>query len=291
MIELRRDEMTTKLKNKEQTSNPMVAIAADPTKTTFSFRDVIEEGSPIDTWAESVCREKRVVSKEDVIAHLEDLEFRRKSIDEGILRRAHHALYLLLADCLALATLAADSDPDSVRNGAVDDFLKSRSIGIDSAEPLFARVVAAVFGKVHPTRVSSYRAVLLAASAEEITPAELPAWIEKQGGIQAIRVSKGRSSSQEQYEMMKLTRSYLLERGNVATLRCDELSKQTSIESNNREVVLVATKKPDGTFLVHAVVEEAAAVDKAMAAYRDKNLDAIKEFKIELKYRPGLRAA
>jgi len=51
MIELRRDEMTTKLKNKEQTSNPMVAIAADPTKTTFSFRDVIEEGSPIDTWA------------------------------------------------------------------------------------------------------------------------------------------------------------------------------------------------------------------------------------------------
>jgi hypothetical protein len=43
--------------------------------------------------------------------------------------------------------------------------------------------------------------------------------------------------------------------------------------------------------LVHAVVEEAAAVDKAMAAYRDKNLDAIKEFKIELKYRPGLRVA
>jgi hypothetical protein len=139
--------------------------------------------------------------------------------------------------------------------------------------------------------VSSYRTVLLAASAEEIAPAELPAWIEEQGGIQAIRVSKGRSSFLEQYEMMKLTRSYLLERGNVATLRCDELSKQTSIERNNREVVLVATKKPDGTFVVHAVIEAEAAVDKAMAAYRDKNLEAIKEFKYELKYRPGLRAA
>ncbi len=283
--------MKTKLKNEEQTSNPMVAIAVDPTKTTVSFRDVIEEGTPIDTWAESVCREKRVVSKEDVIAHLEDLEFRRKSIDEGILRRAHHALYLLLADCLALATLAADSDPDSVRARAVDDFLQARYISVDPSDPLFARVVSAVFGKVHPSRVSSYRTVLLVASSQGITPARLPAWIEGKGGIQAIRVAKGGSSYQVQTEIANLTLSFLLDRGSVATLQCDELSKQTSIESNNREVVLVATKKPDGTFMVHAVVEAPAAVKKAMDMYRDKNLEAIKEFKYELKYRPTARAA
>lgn len=283
--------MKTNVINAENAAGETVSIVADPTKTTFSFRDVIEEGTPIDTWAESVCREKRVISKEDVIAHLEDLEFRRKSIDGGILRRAHHALYLLLADCLALATLAADSDPDSVRARAVDDFLKSRSISIDSSEPLFSRVVSAVFGKVHPSRVSSYRTVLLAASSQRITPTRLPAWIEEKGGIQAIRVAKGGSSYQSQTEIANLTLSFLLDRGSVATLQCDELSKQTSIESNNREVVLVATKKPDGTFMVHAVVESQAAVKKAMDMYRDENLDAIKEFKYELKYRPTTRAA
>lgn len=285
--------MKTKFKNKEQTSSPIVAITADPTKTTFSFRDVIEEGSPIDTWAESVCREKRVISKEDVIGHLEDLEFRRKSIDGGILRRAHHALYLLLADCLALATLAVDSDPDSVRARAVDDFLKARYISVDPSDPLFSRVVSAVFGKVHPSRVSSYRTVLLVASSQGITPARLPAWIEEKGGIQAIRVAKGGRSFnyQAQTEIADLTLSFLLDRGSVATLQCDELSKQTSIESNNKEVVLVATKKPDGTFMVHAVVEAPAAVKKAMDMYRDKNLEEIKEFKYELKYRPSARAA
>lgn len=283
--------MKTNVIDAENAAGETVSIVADPTKATFSFRDVIEEGTPIDTWAESVCREKRVISKEDVIAHLEDLEFRRKSIDGGILRRAHHALYLLLADCLALATLAADSDPDSVRARAVDDFLKSRSISIDSSEPLFSRVVSAVFGKVHPSRVSSYRTVLLAASSQRITPTRLPAWIEEKGGIQAIRVAKGGSSYQSQTEIANLTLSFLLDRGSVATLQCDELSKQTSIESNNREVVLVATKKPDGTFMVHAVVESQAAVKKAMDMYRDENLDAIKEFKYELKYRPTTRAA
>jgi len=285
--------MKTRLETEVVSSDAVATITVDPEKTTFSFRDVIEDGTPIDTWAEAVSREKRVISKEDVIAHLEDLEFRCKLIDEGILRRAHHALYLLLADCLALATLAADSDPDSVRNGAVDDFLTSRFIGMDPAEPLFARVVAAVFGKVHPTRRSSYRTVLLAASAEEITPAKLPAWIEKKGGIQAIRVAKGGRSFnyEEKTEIAKLTRSYMLEHGNVTALQNDELSKQTSIESNDREVVLVATKKSDGTFMVHAVIESRAAVDKAMDMYRDKNLEEIKEFKYELKYRPGLRAA
>ena len=113
--------MKTKLEAKPVSSDATTSIAVNPVKSAFSFRDVIENGTPIDTWAEAVSREERVLSKKDVIAHLEDLEARRKSIEDGVLRRAHHAIYLLLADCLALATLASESDPKSVRDGAVDE--------------------------------------------------------------------------------------------------------------------------------------------------------------------------
>ena len=283
--------MKTKLEAKPVSSDATTSIAVSPAKTAFSFRDVIEDGTPIDTWAEAVSREERVISKKDVIAHLEDLEARRKSIEDGVLRRAHHAIYLLLGDCLALATLASQSDPKSVRDGAVDEFLKSRNLSAKSSEPLFSRVVTAVFGAMHPTRVSSYRTVLRVASAEGISPAQLPEWIEDQGGIQEIRVTASKGGSGRQSEMANLTLEYLLDQGSLCAVQSDELSKQTSIESNNKEVVLVATKKPNGTFMVHTVIEEAPAVKKALELYQRKYQEQIKEFKYELKYRPSTRAS
>jgi hypothetical protein len=187
--------------------------------------------------------------------------------------------------------LASESDPKSVRDGAVDEFLKSRNLSAKSSEPLFSRVVTAVFGAMHPTRVSSYRTVLRVASAEGISPAQLPEWIEDQGGIQEIRVTASQGGSGRQSEMANLTLEYLLDQGSLCAVQSDELSKQTSIESNNKEVVLVATKKPNGTFMVHTVIEEAPAVKKALELYQRKYQEQIKEFKYELKYRPSTRAS
>ena len=283
--------MKTKLEAKTVSSDATTSIAVNPAKTTFSFRDVIEDGTPIDTWADFVTREKQVISKKDVITHLEDLEARRMSIEGDVLRRAHHAIYLLLADCLALATPAAESDPNSVRERAVDDFLARRKLSVKSSEPLFSRVVTAVFGAMHPTRVSSYRTVLRVASANGISPAQLPEWIENQGGIQEIRVAASQGGPERQSEMASLALGYLLDKGNLYALQSDGLSKQLTIESNGKEVVLVATKQRDGTLMVHAAIEDPNCVKKAIEAFQRKNQDAIKEFKYELKYRPGLRAA
>jgi hypothetical protein len=282
--------MTTKTKiTLPSATKPSIAV--DPTKATVTTIEVYDSGTPIDTWAEDVVREKRTLSQGDVKAHLTDLEARRVAIEEGVMQRANHALYYLLSECLALTTLAAENDPLNLRVREIDAFLVARKIKVGSNEPLFSKVISAVFGDVHRSRISSYRTVLKAASTAGISAAALPGWIESQGGIQEIRLAASGNGREQVSEMASLTLDYLLDQGSVVDLQSDELSKQTSIESNGKEVVLVATKKHNGTFMVHAVVEDPAAVNKALEVYRRRNQRAIEEFKYELKYRPTKSAA
>ena len=278
--------MTTDIK-----SNEISTIAINHRTATVSTVDVFDDGTPIETWAETLASENRALVKGEVTAHLQELETRRIAIDEGVMRRANTALYNLLADCLAVATLAALLDPDNVRAREIDAFLEARKLKPGKDEPLFSKVITAVFGKLHPSRIGSYRTTLKAACAAGVTAAQLPSWIESQGGIQEIRLASTGNGREQASEMSSLALDYLLDRGSVFAVQSDELSKQTSIESNGKEVVLVATKKHNGTFMVHAVVEDPAAVKKAVEAYQRKHQGAIKEFKYERKYRPAKSAA
>ena len=101
----------------------------------------------------------------------------------------------------------------------------------------------------------------------------------------------GGTGGTDSSEMASLTLEYLLDKGSVFALQSDALSKQLTIESNGKEVVLVATKQRDGTLMVHTAIEDAGCVKKALDVFQRKNQEAIKEFKYELKYRPGMRAA
>ena len=282
--------MTTKTKTKAD-ANAIPSINVDPNKTTIMTNEVIDEGTPIETWAEQVQREQRVLSRDDVLKHLSSLEARRQEVEGGIFRRAHHAVHLLLADCLALAELGDELDPNKVRDSALDAFLDVRELSKKNGEPIFSKAITAVFGEVHRSRVSTYRTVLKAASAAGISAAALPGWIEQQGGVQEIRLASGGTGGTDSSEMTSLTLEYLLDKGSVFALQSDALSKQLTIESNGKEVVLVATKQRDGTLMVHAAIEDAGCVKKALDVFQRKNQEAIKEFKYELKYRPGIRAA
>ena len=282
--------MTTKTKITLK-SGVKPSIAVDPIKATVTTAEAYESGSPIESWADSVIREARALTTGAVNTHLSELEERRIAIDGGVMLRANQALYQLLADCLALANLTSQYDPNQVRAQAIDAFLDARQLKSGKEEPLFSKVITAVFGNVHRSRISSYRTALKAASAAGIEAAELPSWIEAQGGIQEIRLAAAGSGREQVSEMASLAHDYLLDQGSVFALQSDELSKQTSIESNGKEVVLVATKKHNGTFMVHAVIEDFAVVKKAVEVFQRKHQSAIKEFKYERKYRPARTVA
>jgi hypothetical protein len=192
---------------------------------------------------------------------------------------------------LALAELGDELDPNKVRDSALDAFLDERKLSKKNGEPIFSKAITAVFGEVHRSRVSTYRTVLKAASAAGISAAALPNWIEQRGGVQEIRLASGGTGGTDSSEMASLTLEYLLDKGSVFALQSDALSKQLTIESNGKEVVLVATKQRDGTLMVHAAIEDTGCVKKALDVFQRKNQEAIKEFKYELKYRPGIRAA
>jgi hypothetical protein len=282
--------MTTKTKITLPSGNKP-SIAVDPVKATVTTAEAYESGTPIETWADELVREQRVLAKGEVHKQLADLEARRVAIEDGVMRRANQALYQLLSDCLALAKLASQLDPNNVRSREIDAFLEDRNLKHGKDEPLFSKVITAVFGNVQRSRISSYRTVLKAASAAGVTASALPGWIESQGGIQEIRLAASGNGREQVSELASLALDYLLDQGSVFALQSDELSKQTSIESNGKEVVLVATKKHNGTFMVHAVIEDPAAVKKAVEVFQRKYQGAIKEFKYERKYRPSKSAA
>lgn len=282
--------MTSKTKVKPQIG-AISAFNIDPNKVTISTHEVIEEGTPVETWAEQIQRKQCILSTDQVITHLTNLESQRKEIEGGVFRRAHHAVHLLLADCLALATLSDELDPQKSRDRALDKFLETRKLPNKVGEPLFSKAITAVFGEVHRSRVNTYRTVLKAASQAGISALELPQWIEQQGGVQEIRVTSNKTGGTSASEMANLTLQYLLDKGSMFALRCDAISKQLTIESNDKEVVLVATKQRDGTLMVHTAIEDSGCVKKALDVFQRKNQEAIKEFKYELKYRPGVRAA
>jgi hypothetical protein len=71
--------MTTKTKGKTETAE-MPAISVDSSSMTVTTREVVEEGTPIETWAESIVREQRSITRDEVLAHLGDLEARRKEV-------------------------------------------------------------------------------------------------------------------------------------------------------------------------------------------------------------------
>lgn len=273
-----------------QSENVSASIEV-PDNSVIKVGEAANNTTATESWIEAVVREQRPITKENVKSYLKELESRGRRFEEGVLRKANVVLYQLLAECLSLAQLSAELDPTNARNSAINAFLKERKVRVGKDEPLFSKAITVVFGGVHRSRVSTYRAVLKAASKEKITSAELPKWIESQGGVQEIRVAASNTSAMSADEMSELTMSYLRDNGSYITLQNDALDKQVSIERNGMEVVLIATKKSDGTFIVNAAVDDAACIRKVLEVYQRSHRDAIKEYGMELAYRPGALAA
>lgn len=120
-----------------------------------------------------------------ITAAIDDLVARRQKWEDGELRTSNQVLYAILSDCYALyGKLKGDRNAQK----ALTKALAEAGIPNRSNTPLATKVIKSVFGEKR-RRAYTYSVVLRAAIKQNVQNADLAGWIEKNGGVEEIRLT------------------------------------------------------------------------------------------------------
>ena len=153
---------------------------------------------------------------------------------------------------------------DALRSADLEEFFKQRGYFYKKESPLLTRIVKAVFGNVDRRRISTYSLVLRSAQKEGIAAEKLSEWIEKNGGIQEIKLARSDSyvSPKAKAAQAKSTLSAL---PNLAVAK-DKLAELADASYIGCECLLLAEQQSDGSFHIKALNRSAAAINAALAS-------------------------
>jgi hypothetical protein len=194
---------------------------------------------------------------------LKQLEDKRKQWETTVYRTSNLQLYALLADCLEYGRPMEVAD-SKARNKELDVFFDERGYVVKRESPLFTRITKAVFGNIDRRRISTYSLVLRSAQKAGVTAADLAEWIETNGGIQEIKLSRSDTYVSPKQKADKAKSSFG-ELPNLAVAK-EGLAVLADGEHVGTECVLLAEQQADGSFHIKALTRNATAVNAALTA-------------------------
>ena len=205
-----------------------------------------------------------VAANKPLLQVLTQLETERVTWEEGVYRTSNQALYALLAKCLLIAQ-ADTPELAKQRNAELEAFYKMRGYTYKKDAPPATRVVKAVFGAVDRRRLSTYSLVLREAIKQKVLATQLADWIEREGGVQAIRLSQSATfvKPAAKVEMARQSFATLPELG---TVQSEALSLLADGDFLGECCVLVAEQAANGSFVVRGFTRADGAVNAAFAA-------------------------
>jgi hypothetical protein len=210
---------------------------------------------------------------------LAGLEGTRKFWENGALKASNQALYAVLADCLQFCGDLNDGKKNKARNKALELFHAERNYPYSADSKLATKVVRAVFGKIHRSRINTYALVVNAAKAANVEPANMANWIDEQGGVQEIKVAKGENTVPRAEKIAK-GQSTFEDSSELATVQDPRLQAKVDNEKAGASCVLLAEQNDDGTFTVKALSYKDGLVKTALTAlYADEKAAALKQAK------------
>lgn len=195
---------------------------------------------------------------------LTDIESNRTIWEKGAYKASNQALYSLLADCLEFCG-DLDGKKSKARNNALEAFHANRGYSYSKDSTLATKVVRAVFGNIHRSRINTYSLVVNTAKAAQVNPIDMATWIEDQGGVQEIKKAKS-TSYIPRIQQIETGKAVFAARPELATISSPELDKMADKEKVGEECVLLATQNDDGSFTVKAVSYKEGLVKTAMTA-------------------------
>ena len=208
---------------------------------------------------------------------LDAMEAKRISWENNEYKASNIVLYNLLADCLAFSR-PLEPNIAKYRNMKLEDFFAKRQYFFKKDAKLSAKVTRAVFGNIDRKRLSTYAIVIDAALRAKIEPANLPAWITKEGGVQSIKLAKSTTfiSPKVKAQTMEQKLETKKEAG-LASVRSEALSLLADADNAGQNCVFIATQETDGSFTILSLTHKSSALDAAyLAVYTDEKLEEAK---------------
>ena len=216
---------------------------------------------------------------------LERLEEERLKWEKNELAASRQRLYGMLTDCYEFyLTMKTDTRADvreQMKKG-LETFVQVRGYIFQSTSHDMNKIVKSVFG-LDRRRVSAYSLALRAAlkaggidtDGKELALAkdELAGWIERNGGIEEIRLgSKNQGLS---LQVRANTAKLAIQNKPLMTVKPDPKVLAFDTNDSDKMMLLVATYRPTGDLEISAVVKSDTAVRAALAAHYAVNKEEI----------------
>jgi hypothetical protein len=213
---------------------------------------------------------------------LSNMEANRITWEQGAYRTSNQALYAVLAECLAFCGELSIAEAKQ-RSAALEAFFKERNYQYKKDSPLVTRVIKAVFGGIDRRRISTYSLVLRQAQKERLTAESLAGWIERNDGIQEIRLSHSKSyvspkTKAESAKQIVEDRNFFL-----GFAKSELLAMEADADFMGDTCVLLAEQQADGSFGIRSVLRSKGLINAAYVALYAKQNEVTKKVEAEIK--------
>jgi hypothetical protein len=208
---------------------------------------------------------------------LDTMEAKRISWENNEYKASNIVLYNLLADCLAFSR-PLEPKIAKYRNMKLEAFFTQRQYNWKKDAKLSAKVIRAVFGDIDRKRLSTYAIVIDAALQAKVDPANLPAWITKKNGIQAIKLAKSATFISPQTKVDTTEQKLEAKKDNgLAIVKSQALSLLADADKMGENCVFIATQEADGSFTILSLTRKSSALNAAyLAVYSDEKAEEAK---------------
>lgn len=227
---------------------------------------VAQSQSPIKTQTKKAPAKAVTHASSIVLGELGQMEQTRISWESQELAASNKRLYAILKRTYSFyKTLKEDEDKNvrEARRKELDQFIESRNYVFGTTTHDMTRVVKCVFG-VDRRRVSAYSIALREALRQKIAVDDLIAFIEKEGGVEQIRM--GGTKPLSIADRAKNVKDVVWNT-DIGDIKFDLKLIDADTEWNDQQVVILATYLPTGVFKASAVVKNDSAVTAALSAY------------------------
>lgn len=248
-------------------ANTATAVNKETTTTTLAV------ATPAKT-----TKTKSVVSndnyKTQTLTTLKNLVSEREKWETTVYRKSNEMLYGILQKCFAVNYAMLGNDKEAKeRRAALAEFIEEHGYRFTESTPVITKVVKCVFG-VDRRRVSAYSLVLREAIKQNVTLKDLPKWVEDNGGVEQIRLSKAPNAKTTKQKALA-AKKVMAKSDVLAVVKSRELSKKAEADFAGDECVLLATQQADGSFAITGVVRSKGAVNAALVSFYSQTKNVV----------------
>jgi len=188
----------------------------------------------------------------------------RKSWQSNEFARSNQRLYQILQSCYGLyKDMSGVTGEKLALKRAFNKYCDELGCNFKDSTHLMVKVVSCVFGSDNRRRTSSYAKVLRIAAEKRVVTLDIPKFLSDAGGVEEIRrESKSTKANTKEKAAVGLT---LMESKALASAQSDALNAVFDEAAYEGAVLLLSTRKVDGSFQIKYVIQNGVLITSALA--------------------------